>query len=94
VNEEALRGIQSDMGVDELAALKAFDLNRDRIYAVAARCMGAVTKARTTCCLRTSNDRHKRRQHPSARGSAMFSARLGPRQCVVGHELAAAVLCA
>ena len=40
VNEEALRGIQSDMGVDELGALRAFDLNRDRIYAVAAKVYG------------------------------------------------------
>jgi len=40
VNEEALRGIHSDMGVDELGALRAFDLNRDRIYAVAAKVYG------------------------------------------------------
>jgi len=40
VNEDALKGIQSDMRFDEVGLLRAFDLNRDRIYAVAAKVYG------------------------------------------------------
>ena len=40
VNEDALRGIQSDIGFDEVGVLRAFDLNRERIYAVAAKVFG------------------------------------------------------
>ena len=37
VNEDALRRIQPDMRVDETGVLSAFDLNRDLIYATAAK---------------------------------------------------------
>jgi len=40
VNEDALKGIQSDMRFDEVGLLRAFDLNRERIYAVAAKVYG------------------------------------------------------
>jgi hypothetical protein len=37
VNEDALRRIQPDMRIDEMGLLSAFDLNRDLIYATAAK---------------------------------------------------------
>jgi Protein of unknown function (DUF1488) len=40
VNEDALKSIQSDMGFDEVGALRAFDLNRERIYTAAAKVYG------------------------------------------------------
>ena len=33
VNEDALKRVQSDMRLDEAGLLRAFDLNRERIYA-------------------------------------------------------------
>jgi len=59
VNEDALKGIQSDMRFDEVGLLRAFDLNRERIYAVAAKVYGAVTKVLMSCCSATSNDLNK-----------------------------------
>ena len=40
VNEDALKRVQSDMRLDEAGLLRAFDLNRERIYAVAAKVYG------------------------------------------------------
>jgi len=40
VNEDALKCIQSDMRLDEVGVLRAFDLNRERIYTVAAEVYG------------------------------------------------------
>ena len=40
VNEDALKRIQSDMGFDEVGVLRAFDLNRERIYTVATKVYG------------------------------------------------------
>jgi len=40
VNEEALKRIQPDMRLDEAGILSAFDLNRDLIYATAAKVYG------------------------------------------------------
>ena len=40
VNEDALKRIQSDMGFNEVGVLRAFDLNRERIYTVAAKVYG------------------------------------------------------
>ena len=40
MNKDALKCIQSDMGFDEVGVLRAFDLNRERIYAVAAKVYG------------------------------------------------------
>jgi Protein of unknown function (DUF1488) len=40
VNEEALKRVQSDMRLDEAGLLSVFDLNRERIYAVAAKVYG------------------------------------------------------
>ncbi|MGP0095235.1 MAG: DUF1488 domain-containing protein [Xanthobacteraceae bacterium] len=40
VNEEALKRIQPDMRFDEAGILGAFDLNRDLIYATAAKVYG------------------------------------------------------
>jgi hypothetical protein len=40
VNEDALKRIQSDMGFDEVGVLRAFDLNRERIYTFAAKVYG------------------------------------------------------
>jgi len=40
VNEDALKRVQSDMRLDEAGLLRAFDLNRVRIYAVAAKVYG------------------------------------------------------
>jgi hypothetical protein len=40
VNEEALKRIQPDMRFDEAGILSAFDLNRDLIYATAAKVYG------------------------------------------------------
>jgi hypothetical protein len=37
IGEHALRQIQPDMRFDESGLLKAFDLNRERIYATATR---------------------------------------------------------
>ena len=37
VNEDALKRVQSDIRLDEPGLLRAFDLNRERIYAVAAK---------------------------------------------------------
>ena len=37
VDERALKQIQPDMPSDEAGLLKAFDLNRERIYAAAAK---------------------------------------------------------
>jgi hypothetical protein len=37
VNEDALKHIQPDMRYDEVGLLSAFDLNRDLIYATAAK---------------------------------------------------------
>jgi len=37
VNEDALKRIQPDMRLDEAGLLSAFDLNRDLIYATAAK---------------------------------------------------------
>jgi hypothetical protein len=37
VTEDALKGLQPSMQVDEQGMLDAFDLNRDRIYAAAAK---------------------------------------------------------
>jgi hypothetical protein len=37
VSEHALKQIQPDMPSDEPGLLKAFDLNRDRIYAIATK---------------------------------------------------------
>jgi hypothetical protein len=37
VNEDALKQIQPDMRYDEVGLLSAFDLNRDLIYATAAK---------------------------------------------------------
>jgi len=52
VNEDALRGIQSDMGFDGVGVLRAFDLNRDRIYAVAAKVYGRGPKGSYDLLLR------------------------------------------
>jgi hypothetical protein len=35
-----LKRIQSDMGFNEVGVLRAFDLNRERIYTVAAKVYG------------------------------------------------------
>ncbi len=40
VDEEALKQIQPGTGVDEAGLLNAFDLNRERIHAAAARMYG------------------------------------------------------
>jgi Protein of unknown function (DUF1488) len=40
VNEDALKRIQPDMRFDEAGLLGAFDLNRQRIYATAAKVYG------------------------------------------------------
>ena len=40
VNEDALKRVQSDMRLDEAGLLRAFDLNRVRIYVVAAKVYG------------------------------------------------------
>ena len=40
VNEDALKRIQPDMRFDEAGILNAFDLNRDLIYATAAKVYG------------------------------------------------------
>jgi hypothetical protein len=40
VNEDALKRIQPDMRLDEAGLVGAFDLNRQRIYAVAAKVYG------------------------------------------------------
>ena len=40
VNEDALKRVQSDMRLDEAGLLRAFDLNRKRLYAVAAKVYG------------------------------------------------------
>jgi len=40
VNEDALKRVQSDIRLDEAGLLRAFDLNRERIYAVAAKVYG------------------------------------------------------
>jgi hypothetical protein len=40
VGERALKQIQPDMPADEPGLLKAFDLNRDRIYATATKVYG------------------------------------------------------
>ena len=40
VGERALKQIQPDMLADEPGLLKAFDLNRDRIYATATKVYG------------------------------------------------------
>jgi uncharacterized protein DUF1488 len=40
VNEAALQRIQPDMRFDEAGLLSAFDLNRDLIYATAAKVYG------------------------------------------------------
>ena len=40
VNEDALKRIQPDMRFDEAGILSAFDLNRDLIYATAAKVYG------------------------------------------------------
>ena len=40
VGERALKRIQPDMPLDEPGLLRAFDLNRDRIYAAAAKVYG------------------------------------------------------
>ena len=40
VGERALKQIQPDMLADEPGLLKAFDLNRDRIYAAATKVYG------------------------------------------------------
>jgi Protein of unknown function (DUF1488) len=40
VNEDALKRVQSDMRFDEAGLLRAFDLNRERICAVAAKVYG------------------------------------------------------
>ncbi len=37
ITEEALRRIQPNMHLDEAGLLRAFDLNRDRIYATAVK---------------------------------------------------------
>ncbi len=53
-NEGALRGIQSDRGFGEVGVLMAFDLTRERIYAVAAKVYGARSQRfGMTCCSRT-----------------------------------------
>ena len=52
VNEDASRGIQSDIGFDELGVLRAFDLNRERIYAVAADVYGRGQKGSYDLLLR------------------------------------------
>ena len=48
VNQDALERIQPDMRFDEAGILSAFDLNRDLIYAVAAKVYGRGHKALTT----------------------------------------------
>lgn len=40
VNEDALKRIQPDMRFDEAGLLSAFDLNRERIHATAAKVYG------------------------------------------------------
>ncbi len=40
VNEDALKQIQPDLRSDEAGLLDAFDLNRDLIYATAAKVYG------------------------------------------------------
>jgi hypothetical protein len=52
VKEDALRGIQSDMGFDVVGVLRAFDLNRARIYAVAAKVYGRGPKGSYDLLLR------------------------------------------
>ena len=44
VNEDALKRVQSDMRFDEAGLLRAFDLNRERICAVAAKVYGRAHK--------------------------------------------------
>jgi hypothetical protein len=44
VNEDALKRGQSDMRFDEAGLLRAFDLNRERICAVAAKVYGRAHK--------------------------------------------------
>jgi hypothetical protein len=63
VNEDALKRIQSDMGFDEVGVLRAFDLNRERIYAVAAKVYGRGHKGSYDLLLRdflNVSTRHKR----------------------------------
>jgi hypothetical protein len=63
VNEDALKRIQSDMGFDEVGVLRAFDLNRERIYTVAAKVYGRGHKGSYDLLLRdflNVSTRHKR----------------------------------
>ena len=52
VNEDALKRVQSDMRLDEAGLLRAFDLNRERIYAVAADVYGRGLKGSYDLLLR------------------------------------------
>ena len=52
VNEDALKRVQSDIRLDEAGLLRAFDLNRERIYAVAADVYGRGLKGSYDLLLR------------------------------------------
>ena len=83
VNKDELKGIQSDMGFDEVGVLRAFDLNRERIPQSQPKSMGAVTKVLMSCCSATLNDRR-------TKGRSIVSSALQGRNGFAGVGLGSA----
>jgi hypothetical protein len=74
IGERALKQIQPDMPFNESGLLKAFDLNRERIYATQTKYTSVGAKARMTCCPRISRSDLGPKRHFAVSGALLSPA--------------------